>query len=61
HDAYLKFIEDVFLAGHRLDPKTDGRPDSRPDVRENAAALGDLMTEFDFSRTPLPPLVLKQL
>jgi phospholipase C len=59
HDAYLKFIEDVFLAGQRLDPKNDGRPDSRPDVREGAAALGDLMTEFDFSRTPIPPLVLK--
>ena len=34
-DAYLKFIEDDFLSGARIDPKTDGRPDSRPDVREN--------------------------
>ena len=25
-DAYLKFIEDDFLHGQRLDPKTDGRP-----------------------------------
>src|SRR5262249_50730457 len=39
-DAYLKFIEDDFLGGARLDPATDGRPDSRPDVRENAPLLG---------------------
>ncbi len=31
-DAYLKFIEDDFLGGRRLNPKTDGRPDPRPDV-----------------------------
>ena len=30
-DAYLKFIEDDFLAGQRIDPATDGRPDSRPE------------------------------
>jgi len=36
-DAYLKFIEDDFLGGQRIDPTTDGRPDSRPDVRGNAA------------------------
>ena len=35
-DAYVKFIEDDFLDGQRLDPKTDGRPDPRPDVRERA-------------------------
>jgi phospholipase C len=58
HDAYLKFIEDVFLGGQRIDPKTDGRPDSRPDVRENAAELGDLMNVFDFKQQPLPPVVL---
>jgi phospholipase C len=58
HDAYLKFIEDVFLGGQRLDPKTDGRPDSRPAVRENATQLGDLLNDFDFTQTPLPPLVL---
>jgi phospholipase C len=59
HDAYLKFIEDVFLGGRRLDPMTDGRPDSRPDVRENASQLGDLMSDFDFTQQPLPALVLK--
>jgi phospholipase C len=58
-DAYLKFIEDVFLNGQRLDPTTDGRPDSRPNVRENASILGDLMEDFDFSQQPLPPLLLR--
>lgn len=57
-DAYNKFIEDLFLGGQRLDPATDGRPDSRPTVRENVAILGDLLDDFDFSREPLPPLVL---
>ncbi len=57
-DAYLKFIEDVFLGGQRLDPSTDGRPDPRPTVREDVAILGSLMNDFDFSQAPLPPLVL---
>ena len=58
HDAYVKLIEDLFLGGQRIDPKTDGRPDRRPDVRENAAQLGDLLKDFDFSQTPLKPLIL---
>ena len=58
HDAYLKFIEDIFLNGFRLDPQTDGRPDSRPTVRENVTILGDLLNDFDFSQQPRPPLVL---
>ncbi len=57
-DAYLKFIEDDFLNGQRLDPKTDGRPDPRPDVRENASQLGDLRNDFDFSQPPRPPMIL---
>jgi phospholipase C len=57
-DAYAKFIEDDFLGSQRLDPATDGRPDPRPDVREDASELGDLANEFDFSQTPLAPLVL---
>src|SRR3989442_4219974 len=57
-DAYLKFIEDDFLAGERLDPKTDGRPDPRPTVRERAQILGDLSKDFDFSQQPRKPLVL---
>ncbi len=57
-DAYLKFIEDDFLGGDRLDPATDGRPDPRPDVRENAPALGQIEQEFDFSQPPLAPVLL---
>jgi phospholipase C len=58
HDAYLKFIEDDFLNGQRLNPSTDGRPDPRPDVRENARILGSLVRDFDFNQTPRPPLIL---
>jgi phospholipase C len=57
-DAYLKFIEDVFLNGQRIDPRTDGRPDPRPYVRENAPQLGNLIDDFDFSQSPRPPLIL---
>ena len=57
-DAYLKFIEDDFLGGARLSPKTDGRPDPRPDVRENASMLGNLVNDFNFSQPPRNPLLL---
>ncbi len=57
-DAYLTFIEDDFLGGQRLDPKTDGRPDPRPDVREDARVLGDVIDDFDFAQKPRPPLLL---
>src|SRR2546423_10150156 len=57
-DAYLKFIEDDFLHGQRLDPRTDGRPDPRPDVRERATILRDLRKDFDFSQNPRRPLLL---
>jgi phospholipase C len=57
-DAYLKFIEDIFLNGERLDPLTDGRPDPRPSVREINPQLGDLLNAMDFSQSPLPPLIL---
>ncbi len=56
-DAYAKFIEDDFLAGRRLDPRTDGRPDPRPDVRENASILGNLANDFDFTQKPRRPLI----
>ena len=58
HDAYVKFIEDDFLAGQRQDPKTDGRPDPRAEVAENAPQLGDLRNDFDFTQPPRPPLIL---
>jgi phospholipase C len=57
-DAYLKFIEDDFLHGRRIDPKTDGRPDRRPDVRENEKILGDLVRDFDFRQRPRRTLLL---
>jgi hypothetical protein len=59
-DAYVKFIEDDFLGGRRIDPRTDGRPDPRPDVRENAPILGNLVHDFDFRQKPRPPLILRQ-
>jgi phospholipase C len=57
-DAYVKFIEDVFLGGQRLDPASDGRPDPRPTVRENVPILGDLRIDFDFNQAPRRPLIL---
>ncbi len=59
-DAYSKLIEDLFLSGQRLDPKTDGRPDPRPTVREAVPQLGDLLADFDFSQKPRPLLVLSE-
>ncbi len=57
-DAFDKFIEDDFLGGQRLDPRSDGRPDPRPDVREALPVLGDLTQDFDFAQAPAPPLGL---
>ena len=57
-DAYLKFIEDDFLGGQRLDPRTDGRPDPRPVVRESLRILGDLRRDFNFKQKPRRPLLL---
>ncbi len=57
-DAYLKFIEDDFLSGSRLNPATDGRPDPRPDVREIAPILGNLVQDFNFSQAPRAPMLL---
>jgi phospholipase C len=57
-DAYLKFIEDDFLGGARLNPQTDRRPDPRPDVREDEPVLGNLEQDFDFGQPPRPPVLL---
>jgi phospholipase C len=57
-DAYLKFIEDDFLGGQRLNPANDGRPDSRPDVRESLSLLGSLQKDFNFNQAPRPPMIL---
>ncbi|MBV8723931.1 MAG: alkaline phosphatase family protein [Candidatus Eremiobacteraeota bacterium] len=58
HDAYVKFIEDDFLNGERIDPATDGRRDPRASVPENAPALGDLRRDFDFAQAPRRPVLL---
>jgi len=57
-DSYLKFIEDDFLHGQRIDPLTDGRPDGRPFVAEEAPGLGDLRADFNFRQAPWPPMLL---
>jgi phospholipase C len=57
-DAYAKFIEDDFLGGQRLDPRTDGRPDPRPTVREDVPILGNLVSDFDFDQPPRRPVLL---
>jgi phospholipase C len=59
-DAYVKFIEDDFLGGKRIDPTTDGRPDPRPTVRETVPILGNLTRDFDFTQKPRRPLLLPQ-
>ena len=59
-DAYLKFIEDDFLGGQRINKK-DGRPDSRPDVRENAHILGNLVRDFNFKQKPRRPMLLPRI
>jgi len=59
-DAYLKFIEDRFLGGARLDPETDGWWDPRPTVREDIPELGDLALEFDFNQAPRPAPILTE-
>jgi phospholipase C len=57
-DAYLKFIEDDFMSGQRLNPKNDLRPDPRPDVRENAKVLGNMDQDFNFNQKPSAPVLL---
>ncbi|HTD49587.1 MAG TPA: phospholipase, partial [Acidimicrobiia bacterium] len=57
-DAYVKFIEDDFLNGQRLDPKTDGRADPRPTVREDVSVLESVTNDFNFNQSPLPPVTL---
>ena len=57
-DSYLRFIEDDFLGGERIDPAADGRPDSRPFVAETTPGVGDLLADFNFTQKPLPPLIL---
>lgn len=67
-DQYATFIEDIFMDGARLDPVALGEPDARPDIRDEmtqvtfpdgrAVPLGNLLDEFDFTQTPISPLIL---
>jgi phospholipase C len=57
-DSINRFIEDDFLAGQRLNPRTDGRPDPRPNVRDALRGLGSLTADFNFAQAPRPPLIL---
>jgi phospholipase C len=58
HDAYLKFVEDAFLGGSRLNPATDGRPDRRTVVRESLPGIGDPTGDFNFNQAPRAPMLL---
>ena len=67
-DNYARLMEDLFLGGQRLIPAALGNPDSRPTIRDalrkvsyiggRVEPMGDLMSEFDFTQQPLPPLVM---
>jgi phospholipase C len=67
-DSYATFIEDNFADSARLDPAAIGNVEHRPDIRDSitkvtwfngaTANVGHLIDEFDFSQSPLPPLVL---
>ncbi|MCW2989774.1 MAG: hypothetical protein JWM73_368, partial [Solirubrobacterales bacterium] len=59
-DSVNRFIEDRFLRGQRLNPRTDGRWDPRPDVRDASSRLGDLRRDFDFRQAPIAPLILPE-
>jgi phospholipase C len=67
-DSLTRFIEDQFAGGARLNPTALGNPDSRPYIGDSVTlastigggtvAIGDLSSQFDFTQTPLAPLVL---
>jgi len=67
-DSYTVLIENLFMGGTGLDPAALGIPDHRPDLRDrlttvqlpdgSTAPLGNLLDEFDFTQTPIKPVVL---
>jgi len=69
-DSFATLAENLFLGGQRLDPAALGVPDNRPDIRDaltsvnlfggGTEAVGNLLNEFDFSQTPVAPLILSQ-
>jgi phospholipase C len=70
-DSYATLLEDWFAGGARLNPSELGNPDHRPTIRDaltsvttikgKSVPLGDLRSEFDFTQTPLRPLILSTL
>jgi hypothetical protein len=67
-DSYATFMEDLFTGGARLVPSELGNPDPRPTIRDELTSatlpsgaqvpIGDILNEFDFTQTPLPPMLL---
>ena len=53
-DAYLKFIEDDFLAGSGSIRRPTAGPTRGPTCARTSL-LGDLRDDFDFSQPPRPP------
>ena len=53
-DAYLKFIEDDFLGGSRLDPKRTGGRTRAPTCARRPRPRR-LVKEFDFTQKPRSP------
>lgn len=50
-DSFNKVIEDVFLNGQRINPKTEGSPDLRLDIRENRPLRSNLINDSNFGQT----------
>lgn len=67
-DSYARFVEDVFVAGARLDPAGLGRPDKRRWLTDRVTAaprpdgtvvrFADLRDAFDPASPAIPPLIL---
>jgi phospholipase C len=66
--SYARFIEDLFAGGARLDPAALGNPDNRGVIRDSITSvtfldghtepMGDLLSEFDFNKDPIKPVIL---
>ena len=52
-DAYLKFIEDLYLDGERLDPDDARGPTPARRCARRSPILGDIRKVFDFHQEPL--------
>jgi phospholipase C len=57
-DSYLRLIEDVFTNSERM--SSAGRPDPRPDYRDESTQLGNIDKDFDWQKSPRPPMLLSE-